>query len=127
MARHFLPLYLSIVLTLAAVSWGQDKILQTYSNHDSVDDRSIGVAVVTLQSQLQSLPVGEWKRFVVDTAAKSGVDMELFTTADIAGSHTLDELKRGSIAYMQGAQGESWALKQLNDNYVLAFKSVEPR
>jgi two-component system, OmpR family, sensor kinase len=126
MARHFLPLYLLIVLTLAAVSWGQDKILQTYSSHDSADDRSLGVAVVALQSQLQNLPASEWKHFVADTSAKSGVDMELFTTADIAGGETLDKLKRGAIAYMQAARGESWALKQLNDNYVLALKSVEP-
>jgi two-component system, OmpR family, sensor kinase len=126
MARHFLPLYLLIVLTLAAVSWAQDKILQTYSSHDSADDRSLGVAVVALQSQLQNLPASEWKHFVADTSANSGVDMELFTTADIAGGETLDKLKRGAIAYMQAARGESWALKQLNDNYVLALKSVEP-
>jgi two-component system OmpR family sensor kinase len=126
MARHFLSLYALIVLTLAAVSWGQDKILQTYGNHDSVDDRSLGVALVTLQNRLQNLPVSEWKHLVADTAVKSGVDMELFTTADIAGSETLDRLKRGEISYMQATRGESWALKQLNENYVLALKSVEP-
>jgi len=126
MARHFLPLYLLIVLTLAAVSWGQDKILQTYSNHDSVDDRSLGIAVAALQSQLQNIPVSEWKHFVADAAAKSGVDMELFATADISGRETLDKLKRGAIAYMQAERGVSWALKQLNGDYVLALKSVEP-
>ena len=126
MARHFLPLYLLIVLTLAAVSWGQDKILQTYSNRDPADDRSLDVAVVTLQSQLRNVPVSEWKQVVANTAAKSGVDMELFATTDIAGSETLDKLKRGAIAYMQAARGESWALKQLDDNHVLAIKSVEP-
>jgi hypothetical protein len=125
-ARHFLPLYLLIVFTLAAVSWGQDKILQSYGSHDSADDRSLGVAVAAMQNQLQNLPAGEWKRFVADTAAKTGVDMELFTMADITGNETLDKLKRGAIAYMQAARGESWALKQLNDDYVLALKSAEP-
>jgi two-component system, OmpR family, sensor kinase len=125
-ARHFLSLYLLIVFTLAAVSWGQDKILQSYGNHDSADDRSLGVAVAAMQNQLQNLPAGEWKRFVAGTAAKTGVDMELFTMADITGNETLDKLKRGAIAYMQAARGESWALKQLNDDYVLALKSAEP-
>jgi hypothetical protein len=31
MARHFLQLYLLIVLTLAAVSWGQERLWEIYS------------------------------------------------------------------------------------------------
>ena len=126
MTRHFLGLYLLIVFTLAAVSWGQDKLLQTYSNRDSADDRSLGVAVLALQNQLRNEPVGEWRHVIADSAAKSGVDMELFTKADIAGNETLDKLKHGAIAYMQSADGGSWALKQLNDDYVLALRDVEP-
>ena len=56
MARHFLGLYLLIVLTLAAVSWGQDKLLQTYSSQDAAEDRSLGIAIVALQNQLRGLP-----------------------------------------------------------------------
>jgi two-component system, OmpR family, sensor kinase len=126
MTRHFLGLYMLIVCTLAAVSWGQDKLLQSYSNHDSADDRPLGVAVLALQNQLRNEPVREWKHVIADSAARSGVDMELFTKADIAGNETLDKLKHGSIAYMQAADGESWALKQLNDDYVLALRAVEP-
>jgi two-component system OmpR family sensor kinase len=126
MARHFLGLYLLIVITLAFVSWGQDKLLQAYANHDTADDRSLGIALYSLESQLRNQPVEQWKRVVSDTAAKSGADMELFTTADIAGNKTLAKLKHGAIAFMQTAQGESWALKQLNDDYVLALKHIEP-
>ena len=32
MARHFLQLYLLIVVTLAAVSWGQERLWETYSD-----------------------------------------------------------------------------------------------
>src|SRR3984957_5188110 len=126
MTRHFLGLYLLIVFTLAAVSWGQDKHTQTYRNHDSADDRALGVAVLAVQHQLRNEPAGEWKHVIADSAAKSGVDMELFTKADIAGNETLDKLKHGAIAYMQAADGESWALKQLNDDYVLALRAAEP-
>jgi two-component system OmpR family sensor kinase len=126
LARHFLPLYVLILLTLAAVSWGQDKILQIYGNRDSADDRSLGIAVAILQSQMQEGSVSEWKHFIADTAAKSGVEMELFTREEITGSETLGKLERGAIAYMQAAGGESWALKQLNEQYILAVKSAEP-
>jgi hypothetical protein len=54
MTRHFLGLYMLIVCTLAAVSWGQDKLLQSYSNHDSADDRPLGVAVFAQQKQFRN-------------------------------------------------------------------------
>jgi two-component system, OmpR family, sensor kinase len=124
MARHFFGLYLMIVLTLAAVSWGQDKLLQAYGTQDMADERVLAVALYTLESQLQGVPTDEWKHFVAGVAAKTGGDIELFATRDIAGGETLDKLKRGKIAYMQAAAGEPWALKQLNPDYVLAFKST---
>jgi two-component system, OmpR family, sensor kinase len=126
-ARHFLGLYALIVITLAAVSWGQDKLLQIYSsNQDAVEDRSLGLAIVALQNRLRNLPADDWKRAIADTAAESGVEMELFTTPDIVGRGTLDKLKAGKMAFMQAAAGDSWALKQLNDGRVLAVKTVEP-
>jgi len=123
MARHFLSLYLLIVLTLAAVSWGQDKLLQTSGSSGAADDKSLAAAMSVLQSHLRSVPADEWKHEVADTAAKTGVGMELFATTDITGSETLRKLKKGEIAYMQSASGESWALRQLDDTYVLALKS----
>jgi two-component system, OmpR family, sensor kinase len=125
MARHFLGLYLLIVLTLAAVSWGQDKLLQLYGAQDIADERPLAVALAAIEMELRSLPAGEWKRALADIAAKSGGDIELFMKPDIAGRETLEKLRRGKIAYMQAA-GESWALKQLNGDYVLAVKSAEP-
>jgi two-component system OmpR family sensor kinase len=127
MVRHFLGLYVLIVATLAAVSWGQDRLLQAYGNHDSSDDRSVAVAAFSLQNQLRQVPVDQWKRVIADTAAKSGVDMEIFARSDIAGKKDmLDDLKRGRIAYLQAGDGESWALEGLNEDYVLAIKAVEP-
>jgi two-component system OmpR family sensor kinase len=126
MGRHFLSLYLLIVLTLTVVSWAQDKLLQTYAGQGAADDKSLAVAMFALENQLHSVPADQWKRLIAGSAAKTGVDMELFTTTDIAGHETLGKLKRGQISYMRSAAGESWALKQLNDNYVLALKSSEP-
>src|SRR5271155_895838 len=110
MARHFLSLYLLIVLTLAAVSWGQDKLLQSSSSQGSADDKSPALAMSLIENQLRGVPVDEWRHFIAAAAAKSGVAMELFTTTDIAGRGTLDKLKSGNIAYMQSAAGDSWAL-----------------
>jgi two-component system, OmpR family, sensor kinase len=125
LARHFLSLYLLIVLTLAAVSWGQDKLLQT-SGSQGADDKSLALAMYAVETQLHGAPPAEWQHVVDGIAAKTGTAVELFTTTDIAGRGTLEKLKRGDIAYMQSASGESWALKQLNDAYVLAFKSSAP-
>jgi two-component system OmpR family sensor kinase len=126
MARHFLSLYILIVLTLTAVSWGQDKLLQSYAGQGAPDDKSLALAMFAFESQLRSMPADRWKDFVENTAAKTGVDMELFASADIAGRETLSKLKRGEISYMQSAAGEPWALKQVNADYVLALKSAEP-
>src|SRR3979490_3330945 len=126
MARHFLSLYLLIVLTLTAVSWGQDRLLQAYGNQGAADDKSLAVALFAFGNQLHGVPTDQWKRIVADSAAKTGVDMELFATTDIAGRETLAKLKGGEISYMQSAAGQSWALKQLDDNYVLALRSSEP-
>jgi two-component system OmpR family sensor kinase len=126
MARHFLGLYLLIVLTLAAVSWGQDKLLQAYGMADSADDRLPAITLYALEHQLRSLPDSEWKHVLAGIGAETGADIELFSKTDIAGRGTLDELNHGKIAYMQAAAGGSWALKKLNDSYVLAFKYVEP-
>jgi two-component system, OmpR family, sensor kinase len=126
MTRHFLSLYLLIVLTLAAVSWGQDKLLQSSGGSAAADDKSLAVAMSVLQSQLRGVPQEEWKHEVADTAAKTGVSMDLFATTDIAGRETQQKLKNGEIAYMQSASGASWALKQLSGAYVLAVESSAP-
>jgi two-component system OmpR family sensor kinase len=126
MARHFLGLYLLIVLTLAAVSWGQDKLLQAYGARDLSDDRALAGALSAVESRLRSTPVSEWQHSVDGISAETGGSFELFAASDIAGRETLDKLKHGKIAYMQAAAGEVWALKELNNDYVLAFRSQAP-
>jgi two-component system OmpR family sensor kinase len=123
MARHFLGLYLLIVLTLATVSWGQDKLLQAYGSRDLSEDRALAAALSVVESQLESAPPGEWPRLVKGISAKVGAGYELFAATDIAGRDEVDKLKQGRIVYMQDAAGGAWALKQLNEDYVLAFKS----
>jgi two-component system, OmpR family, sensor kinase len=126
MARHFLGLYLLIVFTLAVVSWGQDRLLRAYSSADAADDKPIAIAMATLADRLHGVRPDDWRQVVTGVAAKTGVDMELFATGDIAGGETLARLKRGEIAYMEAADGDSWALRRLDDGHVLAIKSVAP-
>jgi two-component system OmpR family sensor kinase len=126
MTRHFLGLYLLIVLTLAAVSWGQDRLLQSYGTQEAAEDKSLVLAMTILENQLRGVPTGEWKSVMAAAAAKAGVDMELFAAADITGPKTLDELGRGKIANMRASGGASWALKQLDAAHVLAIEYIEP-
>jgi two-component system, OmpR family, sensor kinase len=126
MTRHFLGLYLLIVLTLAAVSWGQDWLLQSYGTQEAAEDKSLVLAMTIVENQLRGVPTDEWKSVVAAAAAKSGVDMELFSTADITGPKTLDELGRGKIANRRASGGASWALKQLDAAHVLAIEYIEP-
>jgi two-component system, OmpR family, sensor kinase len=123
MARHFLGLYLLIVFTLAVVSWGQDRLLQAYSSADAADDRPVAIAMATLADRLRGVPPDKWHDVVTGVAARTGVDMELFATSDITGSATLERLKHGDIAYMEAAEGDSWALRRLDAGHVLAIKS----
>jgi two-component system, OmpR family, sensor kinase len=126
MTRHFLGLYLLIVLTLAAVSWGQDRLLQIYGAQGAAEDRSPVLAMALLENQLRGVPADQWKSIVAAAAAKTGVDMELFARGDITGRQTLDKLGRGKIANMRASGGVSWALKQLDPAHVLAIEYIEP-
>lgn len=126
MVRHFLGLYLLIVFTLAVVSWSQDRLLQAYSNGDPGDERQAAIAMAALADRLHEVPPERWHDVVAGVAARTGIGMELFATGDIAGDATLARLKHGDIAYMEAAGGDSWALRRLDDHYVLAIKSVEP-
>ena len=124
MVRHFLGLYLLIVFTLAVVSWGQDRLLQAYSSGDIGEDRPEKIAMALLADRLHSEPEQQWHDAVAGVAARTGINMELFATGDIAGDETLAKLKRGEIAYMETDSGDSWALRRLDDHYVLAVKSA---
>ena len=126
MVRHFLGLYLLIVFTLAVVSWGQDRLLQAYSSTDTGEERPEKIAMALLADRLHAEPEEHWHDAVTGVAARTGINMELFATGDIAGDETLAKLKRGEIAYMETDSGDSWALWRLDDHYVLAIKSAEP-
>jgi two-component system OmpR family sensor kinase len=125
MARHFLGLYLLIAGTLAAVSWAQDALLQLYSRPNAIDDAQVSLAFSIVKGRLRELPDAQWKSEVATLAASSGIDLELFSTADFVGQQTLDQLARGEITHMQGSAQKAWTLKQLDAGHVLALKSVE--
>src|SRR6185312_8010768 len=126
MARQFLGLYLLVVFTLAIVSWGQDKLLQAYSGADIADDKPVATAMAAVADRLHEAPPASWHQIIARIGAQTGVSLDLFTTHDITGTTTLNKLKRGDIAYMEAGNGESWALRRLDDSHVLAIKSIEP-
>lgn len=123
MTRHFLGLYLLIVLTLAVVSWAQDRVLELYSSPEAPEDKSVQVAAAVLAERLRSVPQAQWRGEVADLARRSGVEMELFTTADIAGPDTLQKLDRGDTAYLQGSRGRIWRMRRIDGANILAIES----
>ncbi len=127
MTRHFLGLYLLIVMTLAAASWGQDELLQRYNVQDLPEVKASAAVMTAVQDQLRSVPKNEWRQRLADMEMRYGLDMDLIAANDIVGGETLSNLKAGKVAQMQGSAGQSWTLKQLDADYVLALKSVEPR
>jgi two-component system, OmpR family, sensor kinase len=127
MARHFLGLYLLIVITLAAVSWGQDAILQMYDKQDPAEEKALVLALVPIEEQLASLPEQQRDRRLAELRARYGLDIELLPVTDIVGDETLAKLKSGQLARMVGSHQESWTLKQVDADHVLALKSFSPR
>ena len=122
MARHFLGLYLLIVVTLAVVSWGQDRLLQIYSKPEAAEDRPV---MAVLADRLREAPPETWRSLIAGVASRSGIDVELFTTNEITGADTLQKLARGESAYMRSSQGDSWVLKRMDADHVLALRSRE--
>ena len=125
MTRHFLQLYVLIVITLAAVSWGQGKLWEAYSGKDE-STRVQEAAFLLLNDRLQSVAPEARRQYVKDLAARTGVDLELFESKDIVGSETLARLTRGELAYMRAAD-QDWLLKRVpDDGRVLAFRYAAP-
>src|ERR1700742_791442 len=108
MARHFLTLYVLIVLTLAIAAWGQNRLWEAYAHRDgpAAGDAQTGVLKVVAE-QLRSVPVAERRRTLSQLSATAGVDMELFELQVIAGEDTLARLQEGGVASMSGADGRS--------------------
>jgi two-component system, OmpR family, sensor kinase len=123
MTRHFLGLYLLIMLTLAVVSWGQDRILGLYSPPQPSEDQLVRVAAAALAERLRAEPKDQWRGTVAAVARQSGLEMELYTPTDITGAQTLDKLARGDTAYLQGSKGRVWSLRRLDDADILAIES----
>jgi two-component system, OmpR family, sensor kinase len=124
MTRHFLGLYVLIVVTLAVVSWGQDRILAYYGSPGAPADKPVRVAAAALAARLHAAPPAQWRSIVADLSRQSGVDMELFTTGDIAGPDTLQKLARGDTVYMQGSKGRVWSLRRVDSANIVAIESA---
>ena len=130
MARHFLHLYLLIVFTLVAASWGQELITRSNASDEAAAalENPAQIAVMNLVAdRLRHAPEGEWPAALAGIAQRTGTDLELFDLHDVAGAQTLTRLSAGERAFMQAANGQTWLLDRLDGtDHVLAFKYATP-
>jgi len=127
MARHFLRLYFSIVVTLAIVSWGQDQLWRMYAQSARpADDRPSQTAVLAIiERQLQAIPKEQWATTVADLVRGTGLDLELMEREELAGVEPAG-LDGGGPALWNDADDRVWALQRLaNSDRVLAFRFVD--
>jgi two-component system OmpR family sensor kinase len=123
MTRHFLTLYLSIVIVLAAASWGQERLWESYGASAQTSELPQAAALAVLQRQLQSVPGEQRARLVADAARDTGLDLELLDPQDLAGAGGIAGLARGKPVLMNGADGRAWVLQRLEqDGRILAFR-----
>jgi two-component system OmpR family sensor kinase len=121
MTRHFLTLYLSIVIVLAAVSWGQERLWQSYGG-GAQDELPQANVLKLLDGQLQAVPREQRADLVANAARDTGLDLELLEPQDVAGA-AIGGLANGKPVLMDGADGRSWVLQRVEqDGRVLAFR-----
>ena len=121
MTRHFLTLYLSIVIVLAAVSWGQERLWQSYGGGAQNELPQANVLKL-LEGQLQAVPREQRADLVANAARDTGLDLELLEPQDVAGA-AIGGLANGKPVLMDGADGRSWVLQRVEqDGRVLAFR-----
>jgi len=123
MARHFLTLYLSIVITLAAVSWGQERLWRAYGAGAHATEVPQAGVLAILERQLAAVPSERRAAVVAETAGDTGLDLELLDPQDVAGAGDIAALADGKPVLMDGADGRAWVLQRLaQDGRVLAFR-----
>src|SRR5262245_35171194 len=101
MARHFLQLYLLIVVALAGVGVAEEYLWRAYgrlsAEETATENRAEAAVLRVIEQQIAATPPAERAAAVAAIAANSGVDLDLFDDADLAGGDTLERLRRGEL------------------------------
>jgi len=127
MARHFLQLYFSIVVTLVVVSWGQDQLWRVYagSTRPAESHPSQAAVLAIVEQQLQSIPQERWHAAVAELAQATELDLELMEREELAGLEQ-SGLDRGQPALWRDASDRVWALQRLtHSDRLLAFRFAD--
>lgn len=122
MIRHFLGLFLLIVATLAVVSWAQDRFLEPATGAEAFEDRYLELAAVGLTPELDDRQIGER---VAALHRASGLDLEIYRTADIATGASALNTRPGEITHLRAAGNEWWSLLPIGAERVLVLKTQD--
>jgi two-component system OmpR family sensor kinase len=124
MARHFLLLYLLIVATLAALSWGQERLWEAYGGQgDAPPDAREAALAALIEDELRTVPANQRSAHVAQLAQRTRLDLEVFDRDEVVGAQTLERLASGLPARMSGVDGRAWMLHSLGrDGQVLALR-----
>src|SRR3954467_7920365 len=103
MARHFLQLYLLIVATVAAASWAQGKLWETFAGRADetaiAESQAQAAALNIVNEQLGAVARNDRRQYVAKVAQQNGINLELLEPGDIVGEDTLARLSHGELAH----------------------------
>ena len=123
MIRHFIRLYVFLVLTLIAVVWVQGHLWRALSDELEHEQSQLTAPIAVAAQLLQSLPHEQWHATIEKLSAETGHDFELLNNSDIAGLDKLATQAAHGILIVDATDTEQWLLKQLDANTVLVLKS----
>ena len=125
MARHFLTLYLSIVITLAAVSWGQERLWQCVRRRARTRAMlpQAGVLAVAWPPAADSAERTATRSPVATLRARPGSTSSCWNRRTSPAPARSTPSHAANRVLMDGADGRAWLLQRLEqDGRVLAFR-----
>lgn len=123
MIRHFLGLYLPIVVILALASWGTDRFFREY---DAGRTPTSDIAMRALARSLADVGPAERAPRAALLVQGSPGSVEIYEQSDIAGDATRAVLAGGGTAHLRDARGGDWMLQAIDARQVLALRTQAP-
>lgn len=111
MKRAFLSLYVLIVISVVAVGWGLDKLLQLYTPASSVTQAEVDLLNL-IEYQLAQAPEGQEKAALQALNARLQTELVLFDAGDLAASQLAESIGLGDVVAVNNQHGDRLLYRQ---------------